>query len=89
MRVMFPGNQVDAMLAAGPIRTDYSIRTPLIRLLDELGTQPNIVYIGQEPTQNAKPVTGPTRYEDIGLIEDRRAVLEGPDAWFTRMIRRG
>ena len=59
------------------------------RLLDELGTQPNIVYIGQEPTRNAKPVTGPTRYEDIGLIEDRRAVLEGPDAWFTRMIRRG
>ena len=59
------------------------------RLLDELGTQPNIVYIGQEPTRNAKPVTGPTRFEDIGLIEDRRAVLEGPDAWFTRMIRRG
>ena len=47
MRVMFPGNQVDAMLAAGPIRTDYSIRTPLIRLLDELAKRPKLarVYI--------------------------------------------
>ncbi len=47
MRFMFPGAQVDAMLAAGPIRTDYCIRTPLIHLLDELAKRPKLarVYI--------------------------------------------
>jgi len=59
------------------------------RLLDELGTQPNIIYIGQEPTRRAEQAENPpTRYEDWGFIEDRRAVLEGPDAWFQRIVRR-
>ena len=56
------------------------------RLLDELGTEPNVIYIGQEPSERARPTDGPTRYEDWGLIEDRRAVLEGPEPWFLRMI---
>lgn len=45
MRAMFPGNQVDAMLAAGPIRTDYSIKTPLVRLLDELAKRPRFTHV--------------------------------------------
>jgi molybdopterin-containing oxidoreductase family iron-sulfur binding subunit len=59
------------------------------RLLDDLGTEPNVVYIGQEPTQRARPAEGPTRYEDLGFVDDRRAVLEGPEPWFLRMIGRG
>lgn len=57
------------------------------RLFDQLGTEPNVIYIGQEPSERAAPVAGPTSYEDWGFIEDRRAVLEGPEPWFRRMIR--
>jgi hypothetical protein len=57
------------------------------RLLDQLGTEPNIIYIGQEPSERAQPVQGPTSYEDWGFIEDRKTVLEGPEPWFLRMVR--
>lgn len=65
---------------------DPSLST--FRLLDHLGTEPNVIYIGQEPSERARAVDPPTRYEDWGWVEDRRAVLEGPEPWFNRMIRR-
>lgn len=57
------------------------------RLLDELGTQPNVIYIGQEPTRRARAVEGTTSYEDHRLVEERRTVLGGPDPWFLRVIK--
>jgi Fe-S-cluster-containing dehydrogenase component len=61
---------------------------PTFRLLEDLGTEPNIVYIGQPPSNRAELVEGPWSYEDWGLTEDRRAVLEGPDPWFRRLARK-
>jgi len=58
------------------------------RLLDQLGTEPNIIYIGQEPSERARPSKPPTSYEDWGFVEDRRAVLEGPEPWFNRIVGR-
>lgn len=57
------------------------------RLLEDLGTEPNIIYIGQPPSPRAELVQGPWTYEDWGLTEDRRAVLDGPEPWFRRMAR--
>ena len=33
------------------------------RLLEQMGTEPNIIYIGNEPGPNAEQVEGPTAYE--------------------------
>ncbi len=58
---------------------------PTFRLLEDLGTEPNIIYIGQPPSSQAEIVEGDWAYEDWGLTEDRRAVLEGPEPWFRRL----
>lgn len=57
------------------------------RLLQEYGTQPNIIYIGHSPSVKAKPVAGPVAYEDFGLVHERRTVLQGPRPWFKRIFR--
>ena len=36
---MFVGNQVDDMLAAGPMQTQYSYEKPLVRLIRELAAR--------------------------------------------------
>jgi Fe-S-cluster-containing dehydrogenase component len=59
---------------------------PTFRLLEDMGTEPNIIYIGQAPSSRAEVVDGPWSYEDWGLNEDRRTVLEGPKPWFRRMV---
>jgi Fe-S-cluster-containing dehydrogenase component len=59
---------------------------PTFRLLEDMGTEPNVIYIGQAPSSRAELVDGPWAYEDWGLIEDRRTVLEGPTPWFRRMV---
>ena len=59
---------------------------PTFRLLEDMGTEPNVLYIGQPPSSRAELVEGPWTYEDWGLIEDRRAVLEGPRPWFRRTL---
>jgi Fe-S-cluster-containing dehydrogenase component len=61
---------------------------PTFRLLEDLGTEPNIIYIGQPPSNRTELVESPWTYEDWGLTEDRRAVLEGPDPWFRRLARK-
>ncbi len=58
---------------------------PTFRLLDELGTQPNIIYIGHPPSKDAELVGGPYTVEDWGLTDDRKATLEGPKPWFDRI----
>ena len=60
---------------------------PTFRLLEDLGTEPNIIYIGQPPSAQAELVEGDWAYEDWGLTEDRRAVLEGPEPWFRRLAQ--
>ncbi len=33
-------------------------------LLDQVGNEPNVIYIGKEPSKDAEPIPGPTTYED-------------------------
>ena len=58
---------------------------PTFRLLEDLGTEPNIIYIGTPPSSRAELVEGPVSYGAWELVEDRRAVLEGPEPWFERI----
>ncbi len=37
------------------------------KLLEEKGNDPNIVFIGMEPSKNADPIQGPVAYEDHGM----------------------
>lgn len=39
LRFMFAGSQVDDMLAAGPMRTEYAFEKPLVRLMRELAAR--------------------------------------------------
>jgi molybdopterin-containing oxidoreductase family iron-sulfur binding subunit len=57
---------------------------PTFRLLEDMGTEPNIIYIGQTPSSKAELEEWPV-YESEGLVEDRRTVLEGPEPWFRRI----
>lgn len=47
LRHAYAGTQVDDMLAAGPIKTEYEFENPLVHLLKELTTRPKLsrVYI--------------------------------------------
>lgn len=69
-------------------RQEKGGRLQTFRLLDDLGTKPNVIYIGTPPSRQAKEVPGPVAYEEWGLIQNRRAVLEGPEPWFKRLLRR-
>ena len=51
------------------------------RLLEEMGTEPNVIYIGNQPGPNAQQVDGPVTYEAVGSTDRRKDVLdEGADA---------
>lgn len=55
------------------------------RLLEDLGTAPNVICIGSPPSSRAELVEGPVTYEELNLVVNRRAVLEGPEPWFERI----
>ncbi|WP_254767839.1 4Fe-4S ferredoxin N-terminal domain-containing protein [Salinilacihabitans rarus] len=42
------------------------------KLLEDVGTHPNVTYLGQEPGPEAEQVEGPTQYERIGLGDNRK-----------------
>ena len=46
------------------------------RLLEDIGTEPNIVYIGNEPGPNAQQVDGPVDYEDVGHTDNRKDIVD-------------
>jgi oxaloacetate decarboxylase alpha subunit len=48
LRFCFAGNQVDEMLAAGPVRTVYGFEQPLERLLRELARRKSWHYVHLE-----------------------------------------
>ncbi|MCU4799266.1 4Fe-4S dicluster domain-containing protein [Halobacteria archaeon HArc-gm2] len=51
-------------------RTDDIVST--FKLMEERGTNPNVQYIGNEPSEHARQVEGPVAYEDMGLVDDRK-----------------
>jgi molybdopterin-containing oxidoreductase family iron-sulfur binding subunit len=78
-----PASAPNRYLAAR--REESGGRLPTFRLLEDLGTEPNIVYVGTPPSSRAELVEGPVSYEAWDLIEDRSTVLEGPEPWFRRI----
>ncbi|QSW98788.1 4Fe-4S ferredoxin N-terminal domain-containing protein [Haloterrigena alkaliphila] len=46
------------------------------KLLEDVGTHPNVTYIGNEPGPEAEQVEGPVAYEDVGLVDKRQDVLD-------------
>jgi molybdopterin-containing oxidoreductase family iron-sulfur binding subunit len=51
-------------------RKSHTVST--FRLLEEKGTDPNVVYVGNEPSPHAEQVEGPVTYEERGLVDDRK-----------------
>ncbi|ELY48237.1 4Fe-4S ferredoxin N-terminal domain-containing protein [Natronorubrum sulfidifaciens] len=53
------------------------------KLLEDVGTDPNIVYLGNEPGPDAEQVEGPVAYDQVGQTDNRKDVLDegtvGPD----------
>ena len=46
------------------------------KLLEGVGNEPNIVYVGKEPSKNAEPIQGPTAYEDHGMQDGNYDYLD-------------
>ncbi|MDQ2049645.1 4Fe-4S ferredoxin N-terminal domain-containing protein [Natronolimnohabitans sp. A-GB9] len=53
------------------------------KLLEDIGTDPNIVNLGNEPGPDAEQIEGPVAYDDVGQTDNRKDVLDdgtvGPD----------
>ena len=45
LRYSYAGSQVDQMLAAGPLQTEYRFEKPLVRLLNELAKRPRFKHV--------------------------------------------
>ncbi len=53
-----------------PNRKDHTVST--FELMEERGTDPNVHYIGNEPSPHAEQVDGPVTYEDAGIVDNRK-----------------
>ncbi|WP_424018747.1 4Fe-4S ferredoxin N-terminal domain-containing protein [Halorientalis pallida] len=63
-------NQQENDLSTYPDRKEHTVST--FELLEERGTNPNVRYIGNEPSQHARQVEGPVAYEDVGIVDNRK-----------------
>ena len=59
------GNMNDPESAPREHLDQISENESTFRLLEEFGTEPNIVYVGNEPSPDATPVDGPRTLEDM------------------------
>jgi len=65
-------------------RSEFEDRNPdtvsTFRAMEERGTEPGVIFIGNEPSVHAEQVEGPVTYEDKGLIDDRKSEIldDGP-----------
>jgi Fe-S-cluster-containing dehydrogenase component len=53
-----------------PNRKEHTVST--FKLMEERGTDPNVHYIGNEPSPHAEQVEGPITYEDAGIVDNRK-----------------
>ncbi|OIB59326.1 4Fe-4S ferredoxin N-terminal domain-containing protein [Natrialba sp. SSL1] len=58
------------------LRGEYGDNDSSFKLLEEFGTNPNVIYLGNEPGPNAEQVPGPVAYEDVGQINNRMEVTD-------------
>jgi Fe-S-cluster-containing dehydrogenase component len=52
-------------------RKEHTVST--FELMEDRGTNPNVQYIGNEPSQHAEQVEGPVTYEEVGLVDNRKS----------------
>jgi len=45
-------------------------------LLADIGTNPNVTYLGKQPGPNAHQVPGPTSYEEVDMLNVRQKALD-------------
>ncbi|QLK26423.1 4Fe-4S dicluster domain-containing protein [Natrinema zhouii] len=45
-------------------------------LLEGIGTNPNVTYLGTQPGPNAHQVEGPTSYEEVDMLDRRQEALD-------------
>ncbi|WP_123619266.1 4Fe-4S ferredoxin N-terminal domain-containing protein [Halorubrum sp. CSM-61] len=64
----------DNDLSEFPNRKEHTTST--FKLMEERGTEPNVRFVGNEPSPHAEQVEGPVAYEDMGLTDDRKEVLD-------------
>ncbi|WP_080508363.1 4Fe-4S ferredoxin N-terminal domain-containing protein [Haloparvum sedimenti] len=57
-----------------PNRKEHTVST--FQLLEERGTDPNVTFVGNAPSQDARQVDGPVTYEEMGLTDNRKEVLD-------------
>ncbi|WP_049926987.1 4Fe-4S ferredoxin N-terminal domain-containing protein [Halopiger goleimassiliensis] len=55
---------------------EYGDNSSQFRLLEEFNTNPNVMYIGNEPGPNAEQVEGPVAYDEVGMVDNRKNVLD-------------
>ncbi|THE63491.1 4Fe-4S dicluster domain-containing protein [Salinadaptatus halalkaliphilus] len=58
------------------LRGEYGDNSSRFRLLEEYNTNPNVEYIGNEPGPHAEQVEGPVAYDDVGMVDNRKDVLD-------------
>ncbi|AGB37225.1 4Fe-4S ferredoxin N-terminal domain-containing protein [Natronococcus occultus] len=58
------------------LQGEYGTADSTFRLLEEYNTQPNVLYIGNEPGPDAEQVPGPVAYDDVGQVDNRKDVLD-------------
>ncbi|MFC3958698.1 4Fe-4S ferredoxin N-terminal domain-containing protein [Halovivax cerinus] len=46
------------------------------QLLADVGTDPNVIYVGNEPGPHAEQVPGPISYEEVGMLDNNMDRLE-------------
>ncbi|RQG95881.1 4Fe-4S ferredoxin N-terminal domain-containing protein [Natrarchaeobius chitinivorans] len=67
------GSEDDANLR---LRQYAGIAGSKFKLLEDIGTNPNITYIGQNPGPNAEQVESWISYEDVGQTDNRKEILD-------------
>ncbi|QCC57451.1 4Fe-4S dicluster domain-containing protein [Natrinema thermotolerans] len=70
-------DQVDNLENAAQIRLEQYAGDPSsFQLLEDVGTNPNVTYLGTQPGPEAHQVEGPTKYEDVDLLDKRQEYLD-------------
>ncbi|MFC4543516.1 4Fe-4S ferredoxin N-terminal domain-containing protein [Halosolutus amylolyticus] len=62
--------------ARGIIQAEAGSGDSTFRLLEDIGTNPNVVYVGNEPGPEAEQVESEISYADVGQTDDRKDVLD-------------
>ncbi|MHB9288168.1 4Fe-4S ferredoxin N-terminal domain-containing protein [Halobacteriales archaeon Cl-PHB] len=55
-------------------RKPHTVST--FKAMEDRGTDPGVTFIGNEPSEDARQVEGPVTYEEMGLVDNRKEVVD-------------